>query len=359
MLSLHKLFHKPTAMKKIMLALALMLACVMMAEGQTYTTLWKQVKEAEQKDLPRTQYDVLMKIVAKAQEECQPGQLMKAELQGACVMTEISPDSLLPAVERMEKRMEAEDDVAMKTVYQVVLRRIYKDNRALERTPQEITLTPELCQQLAAAKAVDFEPLTVKGADSRIFDDDLLSVIGYELEQYQPLHTYYSGMGNRKATFLTALQMLRQQRPLGRVAQKKSEYLHRVDSLIDEYGDLTECGEAAIEHYRYLNKYTDATAEEKWQYINFALDRWGSWKGMNELRNSQRELTLPIFQAYLTSAENIPNREMAIEFSSLRNIHQLTMRLYSVKAQGDTELNPSHAEGYRKIKPLLTPCWKG
>ena len=342
-------------MKKILLTLVVLLVYAATADGQTYLTLWKQANEAEQQDLPRTQYDVLMKIVQKARNEHQPGQLMKAELQGVKVMTGISPDSLLPAVERMEQRLENENDAVLKTVYQVVLRRIYLDNSELERTPQDITLTPELCKQLAAVKAVDYEPLTVKGADSRIFDDDLLSVIGYELEQYQPLHTYYSGMGNRKATFLTALQMLRQQRPLGRVAQKKSEYLHRVDSLIDEYGDLTECGEAAIEHYRYLNKYTDATAEEKWQYINFALDRWGSWKGMNELRNSQRELTLPIFQAYLTSAENIPNREMAIEFSSLRNIHQLTMRLYSVKAQGDTELNPSYAEGYRKIKPLLTP----
>ena len=164
-------------MKKFFLTLAMMLACVTMTEGQTYSTLWKQAKEAEQKDLPRTQYDVLMKIAQKAQKEHQPGQLMKAELQGAQVMATIAPDSLLPAVERMEARMEAENDMALKTVYQVVLRRIYRDNRELERTPQEITLTPELCRQLAAVKAVDYEPLTVKGIDSRMFDDDLLSVI--------------------------------------------------------------------------------------------------------------------------------------------------------------------------------------
>ena len=354
MLSLHKLFHKPTAMKKIMLALALMLACVMMAEGQTYTTLWKQVKEAEQKDLPRTQYDVLMKIVAKAQKERQPGQLMKAELQGACVMTEISPDSLLPAVERMEKRMEAEDDVAMKTVYQVVLRRIYKDNRDLERTPQEITLTPELCQQLAAAKAVDFEPLTVKGVDSRYFDDDLLSVIGYELEQYQPLHDYYSPKGNRHAAFLTALMALVQQRPQGLVELKKSDYLQRIDSLISVYEDLPECGEAAIEHYCYMDGYTTATDEDKWQYINFALDRWGSWKSMNQLRNRQRTLTQPMFASSSEHRVNIPGKKMLFKVGRLRNIRQLTMRVYSVKAMGDTKLDPSTAEGYRKMKPLLT-----
>ena len=134
-------------MKKFFLTLAVMLACVTMTEGQTYTTLWKQVKEAEQKDLPRTQYDVLMKIARKAQKEHQPGQLMKAELQGARVMTEISPDSLLPAVERMEARMETENDQVLKTVYQVVLRRIFKENSELDRKPQEIVLAPELCGQ--------------------------------------------------------------------------------------------------------------------------------------------------------------------------------------------------------------------
>ena len=65
-------------MKKTLLTLAVLLACVMTMEGQTYATLWKQVKEAEQKDLPRSQYDLLMKIARKVQKEHQPGQLMKA-----------------------------------------------------------------------------------------------------------------------------------------------------------------------------------------------------------------------------------------------------------------------------------------
>ena len=142
-------------MKKTLLTLAVLLACVMTMDGQTYATLWKQVKEAEQKDLPRSQYDLLMKIAHKAQKEHQPGQLMMAELQGARVMTEIAPDSLLPAVERMEQRMEAENHVVLKTVYQTVLQRIYKNNSELERMPQEILLTPELFGQLAAVKAVE------------------------------------------------------------------------------------------------------------------------------------------------------------------------------------------------------------
>ena len=54
--------------------------------GQSYSALWKQVSEAEEKDLPKTQYEVLQKIVKKAEKEQQYGQLLKAELYAAQTM---------------------------------------------------------------------------------------------------------------------------------------------------------------------------------------------------------------------------------------------------------------------------------
>ena len=99
--------------------------------GQTYSALWKQVDEAEQKDLPRTQYDVLMKIVKKAQKEGEYGQLMAAELAGSRAMATIAPDSLQPAVERMEQRYRATSDKALTAVYATVLKKIYDDNSQL------------------------------------------------------------------------------------------------------------------------------------------------------------------------------------------------------------------------------------
>ena len=149
----------------------------MTMNGQTYSSLWKQAEEAEKKDLPRTQYDVLMKIVDKAQKEGQYGQLMAAELAGSRVMTAIAPDSLQPAVDRMEERYRQTTDKALSTVYAVVLQRIYKDNSQLEkREDLTVTLDDETCGRLAAVKAADYNPLTVNGSDSRWFDNDMLSV---------------------------------------------------------------------------------------------------------------------------------------------------------------------------------------
>ena len=46
-------------MKQVFIFLMSILSMTM--NGQTYSSLWKQAEEAEKKDLPRTQYDVLMK----------------------------------------------------------------------------------------------------------------------------------------------------------------------------------------------------------------------------------------------------------------------------------------------------------
>ena len=326
--------------------------------GQTYNQLWKQADEAEQKDLPRTQYDILMKIVAKAQKEGQYGQLMAAELAGSRVMATIAPDSLAPAVERMADRWQQTEDPALKAVYGVVLRRIYATNSRLEQhdTPT-VTLDAETCAKLAAVKAAAYKPLTVEGRDSRWFDDDMLSVVGYELQDYAPLHDYYQQSGNRVATMMTALELLRKQRPLGDVALSGAPYLQRLDSLIGEYGDLPEAGEVALERYNYMNNHTDATPEQLWNYTEEALSplrRWSLYGRMNELRNARQQLVNPRYRASISSRLAMPGVGQRMSLYELRAIDELTVRIYSVKVDGDTDLNPMNDKDYKQLKPLLT-----
>ena len=46
--------------------------------AQNYSALWKQVKTAQDKDLPKTEYELLTQIADKAETEKAYGQLMKA-----------------------------------------------------------------------------------------------------------------------------------------------------------------------------------------------------------------------------------------------------------------------------------------
>lgn len=328
--------------------------------GQTYTSLWRQVKEAEEKDLPQTEQQLLRQISEKATRENAYGQLMKAELQEARTMSQVAPDSLEPAVARLQKRLEeAKGDAARQAIYATALGYVYENNPILN-PDNYMQMSADYYDQavsdpkaLAGVKAADYEPFVVSGQDSRIFGDDLLSVVGYETRRFAILHDYYSKAGNRRAALLTGIEMLRQQEPAELEPLNKSHHLERIDSLIAEYQDLPECGEAAIARYEFMDQKTDATDEQKWQYINYATDRWPSWQRMNLLRNRQRDLTSQSFRAELSEL-TIPERPQTIALKGLRGINQLTLRVYSANVKGDTELDPSRTDDYKRLKPLLT-----
>ena len=317
--------------------------------GQTYSALWKKAAEAEQKDLPQTAYDVLQQIVKKAEGEKAYGQLMKAELKAAQMQASIAPDSLAPQVKRLEARSQAQKDEMLKTVYQTVIYQICRRSASLEMTPEKPELTAALCEKLAQVKDDAFEPFVITGADSKVFGHDLLSIIGYTLNDYQPLHDYYARTGNRQAACLTALEALKQDNTDGQQAA-----LQRLDSLIGVYGDMPEAGALAIERYQRMIGMGDYTTKDRIEYLRQALGKWPSWSQMNTLRNDEKALTAPQFSVGINSRIALPNREQKVLLSDLRNLKEMTMKVYKVKADGDLNLNPSSEEDYKKLKPLLT-----
>ena len=348
-------------MKKTALFIILMLLMPMsLLFGQTYDALWRQVKDAQEKDLPQTELQVLRKIAQKAEKERVYGQLLKAELSEACALTMVSPDSLRPAVERLCQRAKAANNVPLQAVYYAVIGKVYKQNPELDENREGIAedyFRKALAHpaQLAAIKATDYQPFVEEGEDSRIFGNDLLSLIGTETEQYKPLVDYYLTTDNRQAQLLSSLSLIESEEPDEAEKIENSPYLGRLDSLIERYADLPECGEVALERYEFMDEKTNATAEQKVAYIDEALSRWGGWKHMNWLRNSRNDLTALQFHARMDWMVWIPNRQQPIYLYNLRGINQLTLRFYRVKIDGDTELQADDSNDYKKLKPLLTP----
>ena len=319
--------------------------------GQTYSALWKKVEEAENKDLPKTQYEVLQQIVKKATKEKAYGQLMKAELASAQAMASIAPDSLKSAMERLSQHAEETKDVVLKTIYQTVLYKVYNNNIIMFVTPGNGTsepaykkpeLTEDLCRKLAQVKDNTYDPFVIEGTDSKIFDHDILSVVGYELYEFEPLYQYYQKAGNRAATCVVA----------SKVYEWNAGDADKLDSLMEVYGDLPEAGELAMTRYRLTKR--DMTAEEKVRYIDNALKRWGGWKRMNILRNEKKQLTNPQYRVDYDLQVNQPMQDMKIKLEELRNVQSLTLKVYRVKADGDINIRPNYEEGYKKIKPLLS-----
>ena len=319
-----------------------------MTWGQTYSAMWKKVDEAEKKDLPQTMSKVLQEIVDKAEKECAYGQLMKAELKNAQVKASVAPDSLKPAVEALEQRCESIKDEVLKTVYQTVLYRICLTNRILEKEPRKPELTEALCAKLAQVKDETYEPFVKVKSDSKLFDHDLLSIVGEELSAYQEMHDYYEKVGNRPAACLMALKVLDSE-------GHDQDFLQSLDSLISRYEDLPEAGELAISRYHYMDSRGEEefSAEEKVRYVREAAKKWSGWSRINVLKNAEKQLTNPQFTADIDSRVSLPMREQTVWLNEVRNLSEVEMKVYRVNGNGDLNLNPNSSEDYKKLKPLL------
>ena len=327
--------------------------------ADNYTALWKQADEALEKDLPKTEQQWLGQIMEKARSEKAYGQLLKAELRMAKSLMAVSPDSLLPAVNRLrEAEVNArKDEPVLSMVYAAVLGHLYKSYEELGDDHEAISADyfvrslaqPEL---LAKHKALDYAPLVVEGKDSRIFYNDLLSVIGFEAGNMELLHSYYEKNGNRPASLITALEILKKNHKPWERDLKASAYVASLDSLAKQYGDLPECGEVAIERYSMMEQ-CETTADERMKYIDEALAKWGSWQRMNQLRNAQMSLTQPSFSAQLGNMVSLPNHQRKLEFNMVRNIGEVKMTVSRLKLDATTELNPSNANHYAKLKAAI------
>ena len=359
--------------KKLLMTVVCLMALSnlqMMAQG--YTTLWKQVSDAQEKDLPQTELDVLGKIATKATSERAYGHLLKAQLRRAAVQTQIAPDSADVELERVKASLakaEKDGNRVLAAVWQSVLGRIYKDksngngyrfgaddpNKAeyKQLSADYYRKSMEPVELLAKQSAKGYEPALVEGADSHIFGGDLLHVLGFEAEEYQLLNDWYQNHENRRAACICAYYQTQKDRFADVNEVRKSKYLQTIDSLIAEYQDLKECGELAIERYNFMDQAEDATAEEKMNYINYALQHWGAWPRMNILRNAQNQLTLPSFSVNIGNGIQLPNTKRRVEVRQLVNCQRLTMTVSRVNIKGDSELNPNNDQDYQKLKKLI------
>lgn len=340
------------------------------AIADSYTSLWKQFDSAMQKDHPQSALKVLAQITDKAQREHEYGQLLKAQVSIAGCETMMSPDSLLPAIERLkyaEQTAVSNGDNVLAAVYQSVLGSVYTDNRRL--LDDGVAIGKEYYAKsmahpdaLASAYATGYEPFVVDGVDSKYYYDDLLHVIGMRAGDYRTMHDYYASHGKREGALLTALELVKKSRRAGDEGRvKKSKYIMSLDSLVRQYGDLLPCGEVAIERYAYMKNAEDISAEEKMSYINYALMKWGAWQRMNILRNAQRRLTLPSFHASLGGEIALPGVTRKVMVMGLNNIGQIRITASRLNIDGTTNLDPSNDKDYARLRrhivstdPVLT-----
>lgn len=345
--------------KPIILSLLISLLLPGTAIADSYTSLWKKYDAAVQKDHPQTALKVLSNIAEKAERERAYGHLLKAQMATADQMLALSPDSLQPTVERMqqcEKAAEGSGDKVLAAVYESVLGAVYTNNSSLLEGGEELgkdyyRKSMRYPDALAAAFSSNYEPFVVDGVDSKYYYDDMLHIIGMRAGDYRTMHDYYASHGKREGACLTALQLARDERRANDVGYvRKSKYIMSLDSLAREYGDLVVAGEVAIERYSYMENADDVTADDKMNFINYSLVKWGAWPRMNILRNAQRRLTLPSFHASLGGGLALPGVTRKVKVMALNNIGEISVTATRLDLDGTTELNPADSKDYAELR---------
>lgn len=342
-------------MKRNILSLLIALFATMQVAAQTYDNLWKQAEINAQKDQPKSEIAVMKKIIAKASAAKDYGQLLAAEIRQMTLWKEISADSLTPNVKRMEAEVLKVNDPALKAVRYAVLGKVYRDMN--EKKSQEFFKKalgqPEL---LARHTSAEYVPLTLKGVDGSSFNNDLLHLIGFEAdskEAYLQLYTYYNKVGNRGAACLCAYKLIEKYRQDDVREVKKSKYLQIIDSLIQIYQDIPEAGELAVEHFRFMEGATDAKPQDKLNYINYALSRWGEWSRMNELRNAQKRLTEPMFRVKDMPQVLRPGEKVWVQLD-VRNLQNLKISISRLNITADNEYDAQDEATYKMLLKKTT-----
>ena len=368
-------------MKRNIITLIIVVFAMMQATAQTYDNLWKQADIIAQKDQPKSEIGVMQKIISKATAAKDYGQLLAAEMRQMMLWKEISADSLTPNVKRMEAEVLKTKDPMLKAVRYAVLGKVYHDNpygievdeASLEQREdasyyqrqrkvnmkksqeffKKAMAHPEL---LAKHTSTEYVPLTLKGVDGNSFKNDLLHLIGFEAdskEAYLLMYTYYNKVGNRGAACLCAYKLIEKYRQDDVREVKKSKYLRTIDSLIHVYQDIPEAGELAVEHFRFMERSSDAKPQDKLKYINYALSRWGGWSRMNELRNAQKRLTEPMFRV-LDMPQVLRPGQKAWVHLNVRNLQNLTISISRLNITADNDYDAQDEATYKMLLKKTT-----
>jgi hypothetical protein len=334
---------------------------------RSYHSLWRQAYKYATKQLPRSQMGVMDQIMVKARHESNYGQLLAAEMMKASLMGELSPDSIPGEINNLveEERSANTWNPTLAAVYQTVLANVMKigdyDTEEAEKYRKKAVENVKL---LAANKTETLQPFVITGLDSEIFDNDLLSVIGIQTDNYQVMRDYYANTGNRRAEMYAAFRMALHDccDDKGEVRpENRRRLISQLDSLVTLYGDMSECGEVAIERYKLMCVGKRFSVEEKMAYLDEAISRWPEWKNTNTLRNFRNELTIPAFKVDLGENRLLPDSFRVVRLYDIRNVKSVHLRVMSLNvSQTDMiKMNDGYLNtySYSRIQEYVdNPC---
>ena len=330
-------------MKTRIFSLVLLLVLAVSLQAQTYDQFWKNVEQMEQKDMPKSVIAEAEKIYAKAKQERNVPQMMKAYLTMMDSRGSITPDSIQVDVKGLEEWAEASStQVQDKAVLYSILGGIcIRDD--FEKGNRYLHLSLKDSLKLVDYPADKLVPMVKSGETSQLYFDnnlyDLLARRAIELwnqnlwnaqqedtrrtisQTYQSLLHIYKVKGMRSAWLLTALDANPQ-------ADNK-----QLREWMQEYGDLDVCAEVYLRLARWMLR--DNNPAERLALLREGIKRYPQYNRINALKNEEREILLP--RLSLSMEYVYPGEPIAIRVNH-RNLKGFSLSIYRINLPAESFL---------------------
>lgn len=331
----------------------------------SYETLWKQAEAAISKDLPKSALAAIQQILDRAAAEGNDAQLLAATLVSYQLNDEVAPDSGAVHLAQLESAAAREQRPAVKALWQCavgqVLLRQYGDTACQRRGHDLLFHALDNVDALAAARTADYLPLFVIGKDSRLFHDDLLSVVGQtaldsryltEAEHRDiadRLAQYYEQQGNREAALhfsLLRTELIKNQQ------QRRTELLR----LATDY----KAQKLNVETYIRLLDLDDTTlkSSERNDSLHLAEAReglrlYGSERRAVVLRNAIKQLEQPQASLEIPAKTVHPTDTIVAHFEA-KNVRALKLQIYRFRTATAADIASSlDSKALAKLKKTL------
>ncbi len=292
---------------KALMSASLLTTSVLGLSAQSYSSLWNTVEESSAKDQPRQVFEDAMKIYMKAADEGNFPQMMKAWIVVSETKCILDADSfnieILPEVKCKTPVEHSVYNAIMGSAYLAMCgaSTIAYD----EDTQQEYRDKSAECfrnaladkDALVAAKATDYLPVVTKGANSRLWGNDMYSVITMFVADYsswdddsvnvilQDAAQYYKEHGNLNASTLMQLNLLKRRR----YDMTESCYLTAVKQLMNESETIEAGADVAAEYLDAMDG-SDVSEDDRWQFVKHAQDLFGKSTLKNCFVNAENEM---------------------------------------------------------------------
>lgn len=162
--------------------------------AQSYQKMWKEVSAAQARDLPQSAVATIDRIITVAKQRGDNGQLLRALLMRMHLQLDISQDSASALLPVFVKACAEQTSPADRCIYNMVLGWLQQSRdhglhpQSRDSAYRALSLAVENPGALAQEKSNKWGTILSRGADSRIYNNDMLSVVfPFTAEQLQLL----------------------------------------------------------------------------------------------------------------------------------------------------------------------------